>query len=142
MILFPIFLFFAISSFSQSKTITVSQDAYLSKSKKQKKTGLILLAGGAVFIATGLIIPKGDPTGHINYLDYSEDHKNDDIKASFGLVGFVAALGAIPFYVASNKNKKRAAKTTVSINHQTINQLQLNSLVQTSQSSLTLKIGL
>jgi energy-converting hydrogenase Eha subunit H len=36
------------------------------------------------------------------------NHKNDDIKAAFGLSGVVSMLASIPFFVASGKNKKRA----------------------------------
>lgn len=134
-------MFFALNSFSQVQTNQVSRDAYLTKSKKQNRTGLVLVAGGVVLVATGFIIPKGDPTGEINWIDISPKYKNDEIKVAFSMAGLVAALGSIPFFVASNKNKKRAMKTSVSFISQEIHYLQRNSVAVRLQPGLSFKLG-
>ena len=136
------FLFFVFNSFSQEKTKTVSREAYLLKSKKQHKTGLVLLAGGVVCIAAGLIIPEGDPTGEINWVSATEVHENDGIRAAFGYTGIISALGSIPFFIASNKNKKRAMKTVVSFNNKTLQYLNQNNFVLSSQPTFTVNIAL
>ena len=66
---------------------------------------------------TSAIIPKGELTGEISYPCLCEDvHQNDDIKAAFILAGAVSALGSIPFFIASGKNKRRANNASVFIN--------------------------
>ena len=54
-------LFFAESTFAQQTAPKQSmQTDYLTKSKKQKKVGRILLAGGAILMASAFIIPRGE----------------------------------------------------------------------------------
>lgn len=134
-------MFFALSSFSQVQTNHVSRDAYLTKSKKQNRTGLVLVAGGVVLVATGFIIPKGDATGEINWIDISPKYENDEIKVAFSMAGLVAALGSIPFFVASSKNKKRAMKTSVSFRNQEIHYLQCRGVAVRLQPGLTYKMS-
>ena len=92
----------------------ISQD-YLKKSKKQKKAGWILLAGGAVLIATAAIIPRGDlEYDGITIGPYSSDkYQNDGIKSGFLIAGGITALGSIPFFIVSHKNRKRAASVSL-----------------------------
>ena len=103
---------------SASKQALIQTD-YLQKSKKQKKTAMIFLGGGATLIVASLIIPQGKSTGiQINPYDWSfyEGHKNDGIKGALVLTGAVSMLGSIPFFIASGKNKRRARKASVLIN--------------------------
>jgi len=92
----------------------VSQD-YLKKSKKQKKAGWILLGGGVVLIATAAIIPRGDlEYDGITVGPYSSDkYQNDGIKSGFLIAGGITALGSIPFFIVSHKNRKRAASVSL-----------------------------
>jgi len=92
----------------------VSED-YLKKSKKQKKAAWILVGSGAVLIATAAIIPRGDlEYDGIDIGPYSSDkYQNDGIKSGFLIAGGITALGSIPFFIVSHKNRKRA--TTVSL---------------------------
>src|SRR5215216_2645156 len=77
------FLCFAVSSFCQTKmNAGVSKDHYLLKSRKQKTTAWVLLAGGAALITTGLLIPEGEVTGFTVYPDFADKHKNDNLKAA------------------------------------------------------------
>ena len=67
------------------------------------------MGGGAALFATGVIIPKGETEGYdVCIYIVCENHKNDDIKAAFGLTGFVSMLSSVPFFISSGKNKKRA----------------------------------
>ena len=94
------------------------QSDYLLKSKKQKKTAMIFLGGGAALIITSLVIPQGEPTGFqfdpISGGIY-EGHKNDGIRGAFILTGGLSMLGSIPFFIASGKNKRKALRASVFI---------------------------
>jgi hypothetical protein len=133
---------FALSSFGQAKIKTAPlQNAYLLKSKKQKTIALVLLAGGAALVAAGMAIPEGEVVGHYLYPDWSDRHKNDNLKAMLSVTGVLSMVGSIPFFIASSKNKLRAL-TRVSFNNQEIFLPRQNSFVSCVQPTLTLRIGL
>ena len=118
-ILFLLFLF-TIRTFSQQAPLkqTITKTDYLQKSKKQLKTGQIILGSGAVLIVTSRIIPRGESTG--DQFDpigggFYEGHKNDGIKGTVLLAGFAVILASGPFFIASGKNKKRETKALVFI---------------------------
>ena len=118
-ILFLLFLF-ALRTLSQQdpQKQTITKTDYLQKSKTQKKIGWILIGGGAALIATSLVIPKGESTGiEISPINgaFIEGHKNDGVKAAFGLSGLTSMLASIPLFIASGKNKRRAANASVFI---------------------------
>ena len=119
-IILPLLLVFTTVSFSQQivQKQPLTKTDYLQKSKKQKKTAMIFLGGGATLIVASLIIPQGEPTGFqiTPYLNFYEGHKNDGIKGALFLTGAVSMLGSIPFFIASGKNKRRARKASVLIN--------------------------
>ncbi len=109
-IILTLLLAFATVSFSQQvvQQQSFTQTDYLQKSKKQKKTARILLGTGAALIATGVIIPEGEVTDDFDPLTFSYFHKNDGIKGAFILGGALSMLVSIPFFIASDKNKRRA----------------------------------
>jgi hypothetical protein len=111
-VILSLLLTFTVTSFCQQTVPnqTTAQTNYLQKSKKQKKVGWVLIAGGAASIVTSIVIPQDGNTGlQIDPLGgIYEGHKNDGIKGAFGLTGVVAMLGSIPFFIASGKNKRRA----------------------------------
>lgn len=116
-----ILIAFAAVSFAQQSAPkqTLIQTDYLQKSKKQKKTAMIFLGGGAALIVASLVIPQGEPTGfQIDPITggFYEGHKNDGIKGALGLTGVVSMLGSIPFFIASGKNKRKARQASVFIN--------------------------
>lgn len=118
-ITFTLLLAFVTVSFCQQtvQKHSMTKTDYLQKSKKQKKAGWILIASGAALFTVSAIIPKGELTGEISYPCLCQDvHQNDDIKAALGLAGAVSALGSIPFFIASGKNKRRANNASVFIN--------------------------
>lgn len=102
--------FFLLSAPSFSQQVTHSQlpahENYLKKSKTQKTVGWILLGGGATMITASLLIMNNkvneDPLGVL---------VSDEASASviLGLGGIASALASIPFFIASGKNKRRAA---------------------------------
>ena len=113
-------LAFATSSVCQqtSQKPTVTPIDYLQKSKKQKKRAVILLVVGAGLVVTSVVIPNGELTydGICIGAYCSDKYKNDGIRAAFAVSGVASMLGSIPFFIASGKNKKRAARGSVFIN--------------------------
>jgi hypothetical protein len=95
----------------------VVEKTYLDKSKKQKKTGRVLLIGGGAAIASSLIVPRGKKTydGICIGPWCDDEYKNDGIKSALFVAGALSALGSIPFSLASSKNKKRARNAVVLI---------------------------
>ena len=120
-IIFSLLLAFATTSFCQQtvQKHSLPQADYLQKSKKQKRTAMIFLGGGAALIVASLVIPQGEPTGfQIDPIsgEFYEGHKNDGIKGALVLTGVVSMLGSIPFFIASGKNKRKARQASLAIN--------------------------
>ena len=72
---------------------------YLQKSKNQKSAGWVLLGGGTALVAGGLLIGN------------RKESSFDDAAtgAVFGALGVISALGSIPLFLASGRNKRKAA---------------------------------
>lgn len=97
---------------------SLTQTDYWNKSKKQKKTARILLIGGGALIMSSFIIPKGElvSDGFCSGAWWCDDeYKNDNLKGAVFIAGALAALGSIPFSIASSKNRKRTKNATVFI---------------------------
>ncbi len=131
----------ASSSFSQQTTSQPSftQQNYLEKSKKQKKTATILLAVGAGLIVTSVVIPKGELTydGICVVGICTDKYKNDGIKSAFFIAGGLAALSSVPLFIVAGKNRRKA--TSVSFKMENTIQLYKQNLVHTSFPALRVK---
>ena len=77
--------------------VTTKQD-FLLKSKNQKTGARVLLAGGIALMGVGFLI------GDRKESDFS------DAGTGFilGGLGFISAVGSIPLFIASGKNKRKA----------------------------------
>jgi hypothetical protein len=138
-------LVLSVEMFSQQTTpqTTVSTD-YLKKSKNQKKAGLILLIGGTTVLITSLVIPRGELVydGICVGVYCSDEYKNDNLKTALFLSGVALDLASIPFFIASKKNKKRAAKVSTSFNMEKARVIQHATYVNKSFPALSIKISL
>jgi uncharacterized membrane protein YuzA (DUF378 family) len=105
-ILLIIFFAIAFSSFSQtgSPSPALSKQDYLQKSKKQKTTAWILLAGGATVGFIGLT--------QFNFAGSDREVNNGAATVMF-LTGTAAAITSIPFFKASKRNKNKAASMSL-----------------------------
>jgi len=139
-------LAFAITSFCQqaAQKSAFTPTDYLQKSKKQKKAAVILLVAGAGLIVTAVVIPNGELTydGICLGAWCSDKYKNDGIRAAFALSGITSMLGSIPFFIASGKNKKRAARASVFINMEKTPVLQGMAFKNQSFPVLGISLGL
>jgi len=142
-IIFSAVLFlFSASLFGQQTNPgrALSDQDYLQKSKNQKKTALIFLASGAGLIITSFIIPRGalKEDGICIGAFCDDKYKNDGIKSTLFIAGGVAALGSIPFFIASKKNRRKA--TSVSFKMENTIQLYNRNLASASFPALRVKL--
>ena len=105
---------------------------YLVKSKNQKTAAWVLLGGGTALIGIGFLI--GD----------SKNATFDDAGTGvvLGGIGFLSAVGSIPLFIASGKNKRRAMKATTFIKMENTRMIHNQSFVQTSYPAIAFKIKL
>jgi hypothetical protein len=130
-------LLLSIHVFGQQTTPVVNTD-YLKKSKSQKTTAWILLAGGTVLttigagvaLGGGLDCAYGNPTCG----------KDQTLAVVLTISGSAAVLGSIPLFIAAGRNKRKAV--SVSFKNEKSLQVQNHSLVYQPLPSLTLKITL
>jgi hypothetical protein len=115
-----------------SSTHALTKDEYLKKSKGQKTAAIVLLAGGGALVTVGAILSLND----VYYLDF-EDNGNEDVAGALVLVGGVAMLGSIPFFISARKNKERAMQ--VSFKNELALQIQKGSMFYKSIPSVNLK---
>ena len=124
-------LIIATATFSQSMpSPALTKQDYLKKSKNQKTAVWVLLGGGTVLIGTGFLIGA------------SEESSFDDAATGgiIAAVGVLSAIGSIPLFIASGKNKRKAA--SLSFKNEMTPQLLKNSFVSRVVPSLSLKIEL
>ena len=103
---------------------------YLAKSKNQKTAAWILLGGGTALISTGFLV--GD----------SKNSTFDDAAAGALLagIGVLSAIGSIPLFIASGKNKRKAMKASTFIKMETVPLLQKQSFLQNSYPAFSVNI--
>lgn len=127
-----VFMLLTINLWSQNTTVVSnSKDYYLQKSSNQKKTGWILLGGGAVLATIGGI-------GFSENFGIFTDNATGDGYGFMFLTGVISGLSSIPFFISSGNNARRAATITFYINP-SLN-AKSNSLVQNYQPILGFKI--
>lgn len=143
-IIFFLLVVFSVTSFGQqtNQSIAMGQTDWLAKSKRQKKTALILLGVGGALILTGAIIPRGELTDQLDPYTLSNDiYENDGIKAALMLGGGLSMLGSIPLFIISNHNKRKAP-VSASFKMEKQQVMQHAGFVYKSYPAITLKINL
>lgn len=95
----------------------IKQDL-LEKSKRQKKTGFILLGAGAVSTVAGALIFANNFT-----LIGSEDDGAGAAGATLFVAGGLSMLSSIPVFIASSKNRERATEMSARIKLESLPQV-------------------
>ena len=103
----------------------------LKKSKNQKTAAWILLGGG--FFSTALGSVKFNFAG-------SDSEVDNSTSAIFLITGLAAIATSIPFFIAANKNKKKAMN--LSFKNEKVTHLSKQAFVYKTIPSLALKINL
>lgn len=106
-------------SFSQqiSDDRKLAQQNYLQKSKNKKTAGFIFLGSGVGMVILSAAIPRGELVHDgicIGPL-CSDEYKNDGIKGALFLVGVASTLTSLPFFIASRKNRNKAAAISLTM---------------------------
>jgi len=125
-------LIIATSTFSQqtNPSPTFTKQDYLKKSKHQKIAAKTLFGVGGVLVMLGSI--------QFNFAGSASEVNNS--RSTVFLVTGLAAIGAsIPLFIASSKNKKKAAD--VSFRMEKSSQIQQENFVYRSYPALTFRIN-
>src|SRR5688572_17590363 len=83
----------------------VKYEDYIKKSNRQKTTALILLGAGVAMIITGLLLQSND--NDLNNLT------QDITGIGIGGAGIVCTVISVPVFLASTRNKKKAAALSI-----------------------------
>jgi len=121
-----------ITSFCQMTNDSVPdiKTHYLVKSKNQKTAAWVLLGGGTALIGIGFLI--GD-----NKNSTFDDAATGALLAG---IGVLSTIGSIPLFIASGKNKRKAMKTTATINMKTVPLFQKQSFIQNCYPAFSVNI--
>ena len=135
--IFLVILFVSLQSFGQNQPL--SKEDYLQKSKNQKTTGWILLAGGTTMAVVGAIIANESYNSEWSLENDSPWFgSNFDTGAYLFLGGAAAGLASIPFFIGSAKNARKAAN--ISFNYQKAYFPQHNTFTAKAQPAITIRI--
>ncbi len=82
---------------------------FLQKSRNQKTTAWLLVGGGGAVLITGLIVSVANTTHDIvDVATLQGQGRNTNTGAILIVAGGVTALGSIPLFLASSRNKRKA----------------------------------
>ena len=111
-VLFCLALGFSTASLAQyadTSKHTLPAD-YYKKSKKQKTAAWILLGSGTTLLIGGMVVGLTEATGEIiDAVVTGEDQSSFSAGALLATVGAAAMVGSIPLFIASGKNRRKAA---------------------------------
>ncbi len=82
---------------------------YLKKSKNQKTAAWILLGGGALMTTVGVAVGLVEVTDAVVNSFSGEEQSSFSGGALLTLTGLTAMVGSIPLFIASGKNRRKAA---------------------------------
>lgn len=135
-------LFICTSSFCQTTSgeQSFSQQDYLQKSSRQKKTAHVLLGVGGGLMLTAFVLPRGkkiqDGICIFGWCS-GDEYENDQLKGVVGTTGAVTALSSLLFFRAAKKNARRAA--TAGLHMESAPQLLNGSIVRHSFPALQIR---
>jgi hypothetical protein len=126
------------------QTDSLNKSVYLQKSKHQKTGAWVMLGGGVATAIAGIIIfdhaykkaAENDPFGTL----FSFGTNVDPAGGYIFLVGSLSAVGSIPLFIASSKNKRKAL--SVSFKNEKASFIVHANLVNKSIPALSVKINL
>ena len=110
----------------------LTRQEYLTKSKNQRTAARILLIGGGALLATTIIIAA---PGNISF-------DNLGTVVTIGAIGGVAALGSIPLFIASGRNKRKAVNASAYINLEKGSFIQQQNIKFSTYPAISIKINL
>ncbi len=134
-ILFSALCIFVVQGFAQTTSKAVTKEYYLKKSRTQKTIAWVMLGTGVVMAATGYVIGSTRDAD-----DFIQDANIGETEGIVIIAGGVVAVGSIPLFIISSKNKKRAAG--ISFIQQPVFVPVQNSFAYKHQPGISIKIKL
>ena len=125
------FALFVSLSTSYCQETSLKYEDYIKKSKRQKTTAWILLGAGVAMITTGLLLQSND--GDLNTLS------KDITGIGIGGAGIVCTIISVPVFLASTRNKHKAA--ALSLKTEKTMHLQNNNLALIQYLAISYKIS-
>ncbi|RIW16991.1 hypothetical protein D0X99_04240 [Algoriphagus lacus] len=105
LILVSVITCLTLQAFGQVSESVVTKSELMEKSKRQKKTGFILLGGGlATAIGGGMLAFSSNP-----------DSSSEDLGAGLFFLGVGSMVGGLVMWVISSSNQDRAEELTLGI---------------------------
>lgn len=114
----------------------LTKEDYLQKSRKQKITALVIAGVGSDMILVGGAIGLDDVGGIMD----AGDKNNSNLSGILIYGGIAIAAVSVPFFISSNKNKKKAGR--LSIQPQAGISIKNGTLVDRTVPSLNLRMKL
>jgi hypothetical protein len=143
-----ILLAIAVQSFCQQTDSlkSIAKTDYLRKSKNQKTAAWILLGGGIAMAVAGTIVYSNDYNKAAEqdpfWTTVSYGANVNPTGAVIATLGVLAAVGSIPLFIASGKNKKKARAISTGFKMENALSIQRASLVSGSYPALSLRLSL
>ncbi|MEP7255831.1 MAG: hypothetical protein ABI666_08630 [Ferruginibacter sp.] len=115
--------------------------SFLQKSKNQKTGAWVLAGSGAGLFVAGIIVSVSNSSKSVvNAYTLQSDNTNYTAGTVLLITGAAAALGSIPLFIASSRNKHKAA--SLSFKNEMAPQLQNSTVFYKPIPSISLKIEL
>ena len=130
------------SAQNTDNTKPVTKNDFLQKSKNQKTGAWVLVGGGGGLLIVGAIISFTNSTSEaLDAITLQEvKEKDKTLQTVLMVTGGAAILGSIPLFVASSRNKHKAASLT--FKSEFFPQLQNSMVFYKPIPSISLKINL
>ena len=147
-IAFLLVVILGINCFDQqvSRLQSVNETDYLQKSRNQKTAAWLLLGGGIAMTVTGMVIygnaldkaAEDDPFVTVLSLGTNANPTG----AIIATVGSLAAIGSIPLFIASGKNKRRASAVSTSFKMEDMRTIHRAAIVHRPYPAIAIKISM
>ncbi|MBA2500845.1 MAG: hypothetical protein H0V30_14060 [Chitinophagaceae bacterium] len=109
---------------------------FLNKANKQKTTGWILLGAGAGVATIGFIVVSATIWNDL----IEGESKGADAGGVLMSAGLVSMVGSIPFFIASGKNRKKAA-AIVFIKMENSSKMNQYTMTEKKYPAVALRVG-
>ena len=118
---------------------SLSKDAYVAKAKKQNTAGWVILGTGFTISTIGLIVEMNEVTTELASIIILEPRDEKSAGGALLIAGSIVMASSLPLFIASSKNRKRAATAFIKMESQ--HELKNASFVTSSFPALALKIS-
>ena len=150
MIILSLALVFTTVAFAQpaAPKNQLTERDYMLKSKQQKTAAWVLVGGGFALSSTGLLIVVAEGindlgNGFYDIVTGEETVRKTSYTGDILLIaGLVSMTGSIPFFISASRNKRKAAKVSLSMKIESRPILQQAAVAKIKYPALAVKFNL